>query len=310
MNPTIPKDIVKKVRKFIETAEALKNGQATYFSITRLTSIKGLCGAPRTAVLFTHYLAERTLEQAESKPCPSHIVREDWVRYKALMTASVHAMRRHLEESTDATLSELRKLRPEVKAVQTYSGKQVWGRVMRTIQSRDVLIIEDALDCILYPHAAAELAYKAARDYSERYNAHYGTGLIPESVPMLEDIIQFWKSCGLAEREEPPHSLGEALGGERKPEKRRRAARVPRQSATLRVSKATTTGSFEATYPNITNWVRYGWIEIGSTEGSRSFIRVLDEGGVVWEGKNNYLNMAEALQDAEKGIRAWQAENA
>ena len=133
MNPVIPKDVVKKVRKFIETVEALKNGKHTYFSITRLTSIKSLCEDPHAAALFTHYLAERALERAESRPCPGHIASEDWAKYNDLIATAVHAMRRHLDRSTDATLSELWKLLPEVEAVQTYSGRQVWGRVLRTI---------------------------------------------------------------------------------------------------------------------------------------------------------------------------------
>ena len=41
----------------------------------------------------------------------------------------------------------------------------------------------------------------------------------------------------------------------------------------------------EATYPTIARWVReYGWIEIGQDEMSRSFIRALDAGGLVYEG--------------------------
>jgi len=55
--------------------------------------------------------------------------------------------------------------------------------------------------------------------------------------------------------------------------------------------------------------VQDGWIEIGYTEGSSSFIRVLDEGGMVWEGKPRYSNVDEALEDAEKGIQSWLGEN-
>jgi hypothetical protein len=35
-------------------------------------------------------------------------------------------------------------------------------------------------------------AYHAARDYAERYDPHYGTGLIPESAPMVKAIVGFW----------------------------------------------------------------------------------------------------------------------
>jgi len=45
--------------------------------------------------------------------------------------------------------------------------------------------------------------------------------------------------------------------------------------------------NLDAIYPTIVRWVQeYGRIEIGKDEFSRSFIRALDEGGMVWAGKN------------------------
>ena len=61
--------------------------------------------------------------------------------------------------------------------------------------------------------------------------------------------------------------------------------------------------SFEAAYPNITGWVEaYGWIEIGQDDESGSFIRALDEGGLVWEGNDNYETLDEALQALEAAL--------
>ena len=46
--------------------------------------------------------------------------------------------------------------------------------------------------------------------------------------------------------------------------------------------------SLDATYPTIARWVQeYGWIEIGQDDMSRSFIRALDDGGMVWEGRRS-----------------------
>ena len=46
---------------------------------------------------------------------------------------------------------------------------------------------------------------------------------------------------------------------------------------------------FSETYPNIAYWTEScGWIEIGYDEFSRSFIRVLDEGGMQWESEHEY----------------------
>ncbi len=66
---------------------------------------------------------------------------------------------------------------------------------------------------------------------------------------------------------------------------------------------------FEERYPNIVAWVRDGWIELGRDEYGRSFVRVLDIGGMVWEGKENYETVDEALAEAEAAILAWLDEN-
>ena len=48
--------------------------------------------------------------------------------------------------------------------------------------------------------------------------------------------------------------------------------------------------SFDATYPTIARWVQeYGWIEIGQDDMSRSFIRALNEGGMIWEGRKSHI---------------------
>ncbi len=46
--------------------------------------------------------------------------------------------------------------------------------------------------------------------------------------------------------------------------------------------------SIDATYPTVARRVmEYEWIEIGQDHTSRSFIRALDEGGMVWEGQEH-----------------------
>ena len=67
--------------------------------------------------------------------------------------------------------------------------------------------------------------------------------------------------------------------------------------------------NLDATYPTIARWVmEYGWIEIGHDDMSRSFVRALDEGGLVWEGQEDYATLDDALQDLEVGLAAWMRE--
>jgi hypothetical protein len=64
--------------------------------------------------------------------------------------------------------------------------------------------------------------------------------------------------------------------------------------------------SFEDTYPNIARWVNEheGWIEIGYDLDSplSSFIRALDSGGMLWQGKDSYGSLDEALQELDSGL--------
>ena len=67
---------------------------------------------------------------------------------------------------------------------------------------------------------------------------------------------------------------------------------------------------FEDTYPAIARGVtEFGWIEVGQDEMSRSFIRAIDEGGMIWEGREDYATLDAALQDLEAGIAAWIQQN-
>jgi len=63
---------------------------------------------------------------------------------------------------------------------------------------------------------------------------------------------------------------------------------------------------FEKTYPNISSWVRFsGWIEIGQYDHLCSFVRALDDGGMVWEGDDDYETLDKALQALDDGIAEW-----
>ena len=54
---------------------------------------------------------------------------------------------------------------------------------------------------------------------------------------------------------------------------------------------------FEHMYPHIARWVQsYGWIEIGADHYSRSLVRAFDEGGTVWESKDDDTTLDAVLQ--------------
>ena len=60
---------------------------------------------------------------------------------------------------------------------------------------------------------------------------------------------------------------------------------------------------FDVSFPNITLWVNgCGTVEIGYDPNTDSFIRAIDEGGMVWSGKSRYQTLDDALQDLEAGL--------
>ena len=66
---------------------------------------------------------------------------------------------------------------------------------------------------------------------------------------------------------------------------------------------------FTEKYPNIARWIKNGWIEIGRDGHSTSMIRVLDEGGLVWEGGTRHKSMDKVLQEAEDAVAEWTVKN-
>ena len=62
----------------------------------------------------------------------------------------------------------------------------------------------------------------------------------------------------------------------------------------------------ETNYPHVARWVQdFGWIEIGQDDFSRSMVRALDIGGLIWEGKPSYTTLDAALQDLDQALAAW-----
>jgi len=64
-----------------------------------------------------------------------------------------------------------------------------------------------------------------------------------------------------------------------------------------------------ASCPHLCRWVaEFGTLEIGYCHETRSFIRALDEGGMVWKGRRNYRTLDAAMADAEVGVARWMKE--
>ena len=63
------------------------------------------------------------------------------------------------------------------------------------------------------------------------------------------------------------------------------------------------TNPFAEAYPNIAHWIEVqGWIEIGQDVYSRSLVRCLDEGGMIWESDSKHKTIDEALRALEEAL--------
>lgn len=201
LHPTTPKThqpkkppsntakVVPKIRQLANIATELREGAS--FNITRLTTLKSLCEDATATARFAVHLAQLTYRKMREKPCPSHLAPEKWAHYKQVVDTALRAMQRYAEQPTPQTTSPLWGLQSQVRTLQDRYEQQAWGPV-RIIESTEVLLIEYALSCLLQPTVSADWGYRLARQYAERYDSRYGTGLIPESAPMVEDIADFW----------------------------------------------------------------------------------------------------------------------
>lgn len=66
--------------------------------------------------------------------------------------------------------------------------------------------------------------------------------------------------------------------------------------------------NFEKAYPQLDLWLKErGWVEIGADENSDSWIRIIDEGGLVWESEEKSLN--KSLKSVELFLKSYMEED-
>jgi len=174
--------IVLKVRKLADIAEALHRGEN--FPITRLTSLKGLCKDPAAARSFALFLVGQVRREPHAE--------NDTERDKGLIERAESEVMSYLDDPSVERKRRLYPLLSEIEKEQDEYKNIRWGMV-RIVHSRNLLVAEKSLKSILRDHEAPFWLYHAARDYAERYDSRYGTGLIPSSAPMMAQIAEFWR---------------------------------------------------------------------------------------------------------------------
>ncbi len=174
--------IIKRVKQLSEIAEALRRGKD--FPITRLTTIKSLCGEPEAAPAFALFLAQRIQCKMRQGKYPK--------KFRDLVDRAVRALKPDLTDPTEERKARLSFLCSELEAEQN-EYRRIGGNMVRMLKSRDLFVVEQCLRLALRTCEAPYWAYHAARDYAVRYDARYWSGLIPSSAPMVEEIAEFWR---------------------------------------------------------------------------------------------------------------------
>ena len=194
-----PKAVLGRIRKLAQIARELSEG--ANFPITQLTSLKSLCEDPEVAARFAVYLANRTSQKANEISESGYLSKEEREMHNELIERAVEQLGSYVERPSDPKREALRELLRELESVNDEYKPIPYGTV-RVIKNRYVLIVEDAVRCVLSPYSAPSWAYHMARDYTERYDPRYGTGLIPESAPLVMDIVGFWCEYYSIDRDE------------------------------------------------------------------------------------------------------------
>jgi hypothetical protein len=68
----------------------------------------------------------------------------------------------------------------------------------------------------------------------------------------------------------------------------------------------TRTNPVAETYPCLARWLEaHATIEFGYCPHTRSFVRALDQGGMIWTGRQSYKSFDAALADCEAAVGRW-----
>jgi predicted ATPase len=176
------KETLKRVRKLAEIAAELRQGDD--FPVIRLTTIKSLCAEPQAVAGFAFFLAQRVQTKMRQEDSPE--------RYRKLVDRAVKELKTYLTDPTDERKERLSSLYREMEAEQD-DYQSIGFTMVRMLKSRDLVVVEECLKAVVKVYESAIWAYQAAKDYAERYDARYGTGLIPSCAPMVEEIAGFWR---------------------------------------------------------------------------------------------------------------------
>src|SRR6516165_224986 len=94
--------VVPKIRQLATIARELHEGVS--FNITRLTTLKSLCGAATAATRFAMHLVQLTYRRMRDRACPAHLDPEKWEYSLQVVDESIRQMQRGFDHGVGHSL--------------------------------------------------------------------------------------------------------------------------------------------------------------------------------------------------------------
>ncbi|WP_293354870.1 MULTISPECIES: hypothetical protein [unclassified Microcoleus] len=107
------------------------------------------------------------------------------------MDDAIALMQSYLENPSSESRQFIRNLLKDIDGAQGDGYRNFRWTTVRFVRNGDLLKLEYALRCFVETDFSY-WAYKLAREYIESYAPQYGSGITPESVPMLLEVAEFW----------------------------------------------------------------------------------------------------------------------
>ncbi len=176
----------QKIAKLNQMLEELKAPNFNFaINITRLRAINSLCEDEKDLHHFAFFIAEKAFQRVVDNPKLTDEIKEAGTRSMELMDANLEAIK-------EQGMNEMRQLHRQLQSLQNQTRKAYWNTEVRSIPFWDVYLMEACVNCFFTNHNP-NLGYELARDYCQKYNPSYGSGLRPESIPFLEEVVGFWR---------------------------------------------------------------------------------------------------------------------
>jgi hypothetical protein len=147
---------VAAARKLSTWANELERGAS--FPITRLTVLKRLCAEWENTAPFACYLADLSQDHFRTAP-PARLDAERVREFSTRIGTAMDCIHGYMAAPTPDAGLALRAARRELESAQSETRDTRWATV-RTIDSRDALVVENAIHCILDPRDCAAWAYR------------------------------------------------------------------------------------------------------------------------------------------------------